>query len=156
MVRTEPLGWPPVPDRVWDQIRAEFGLFTVDQFEVHFETLFDDPEPFLQQAVRVFAGDETFLTGFQLHDFQLHNTGLHPVVLALYNQALEQEIPHNVFSAWMMTPPYKGTERPVDALDGPSILPILEGALDNFAHGRPWVPAWASVPLSDRRSAVRE
>lgn len=108
MVRTEPLDWPPVPDRVWDEIRAEFGLFTVDQFEMHFETLFDDPEPFLQQAVRVFVGDETFFPGFQMHDFQLHNTGLHPVVLALYNQALEQEIPHNVFSAWMMPPLIKG------------------------------------------------
>lgn len=153
MVRTEPLDWPHVPDRVWDQIRAEFGLFTVDQLEMHFETLFDDPEPFMQQAVRVFIGDETFFPGFQMNE---HNTGLHPVVLALYNQALKQGIPPNVFSAWMMTPPYKGTERPVDALDEPSILPILEGALDDFAHGRPWVPAWASVPPADRRSAVRE
>lgn len=150
-MKTETRNWPPVSEQILDRIRAEFGLVTVDRFEMHFEAIFDDPAPFLQQAVRVFVGDEIFFPGFQFHD-----TGrLHPVVLALYNQALEQKIPHNVFSAWMVTP-LPGTQRPVDALDEPSILPILEGALDAFAHGRPWAPAWASIPLADRRPAARE
>lgn len=128
---------------MWDRIRDEFGLLTEDQFEVHVEALYGDAEPFLQRAVRVFIGDDTFFPGFQLVNGLPSET-----VTALFRQALELHVPHNVFAAWMVTPLRADTQRPVDGLEHPT---ILAGALDDFAHGRPWVPPWASVPPSERR-----
>lgn len=65
-----------------------------------FQTLFNNPEPFLQQGVRIFTGDDTLFPGFQIVDGILS-----PTVLALFEKALELQVPHNVFSAWMATPP---------------------------------------------------
>lgn len=138
--------WPDVGDNVWNRIRDEFGLLTEDQFEAHVEALYGDAGPFLQRAVRVFIGDDTLFPGFQLVN------GLpSEAVTALFRQALELQIPHNVFAAWMVTPLRENTQRPVDGLEHGA---ILAGALDDFAHGRPWVPAWASVPVADRRPAL--
>jgi hypothetical protein len=144
-VKDEPRYWPDVGDDVWDRIRTEFGLLTEDDLEMHFETLYGDPEPTMRRLVRVFVGAETLFPGFQIVDGQPS-----PVVLALFVQALELKIPHNVFAAWMVTPVRRGSQRPVDALDRAL---ILAGALDDFGHGRPWVPPWAAVHPADRRPA---
>jgi hypothetical protein len=137
--------WPDVGDDVWDGIRKEFGLSTRDDLELHFETLYGDTDPVFQRLIRVFVGDETLFPGFQMMD------GLpDPTALALFAQAMELGVPHNVFAAWMVTPLRANTQRPVDGLEHGT---ILAGALDDFAHGRPWVPAWASVPVGDRRPA---
>ncbi|MGY3320785.1 hypothetical protein [Arthrobacter sp. TE12232] len=72
-------------------------------------------------------------------------------MLALFEQALELQVPHNVFAAWMVTPLRAGTQRPVDGLEHPT---ILAGALDDFARGRPWVPPWASAGPERRRPAA--
>lgn len=85
---------------------------TQDEFEAHFEALFNDPEPFLQQGVRVFIGDDALFQGFQIIDGILS-----PTVLALFEKALELQVPHNVFAAWMVTPlPDAGGRRPADLL----------------------------------------
>lgn len=135
--------WPAVGENVWARIRDEFGLRTGDEVEAHFEALYGDADPYLQQAVRVFIGDEAFFPGFQFHEGVFH-----PTVLALFRQAVDLKVPHNVFAAWMVTPLRAGAQRPVDGLENPQ---ILAGALDDFAHGREWVPPWAAVPPQQRR-----
>jgi hypothetical protein len=141
IVKPEPRIWPAVGDVVWDRIRSEFGLMTQDEFEAQFETLFNDPEPFLRQAVRVFTGDDTLFPGFQIIDGILS-----PAVVALFDKALELQVPHNVFAAWMVTPlPGKNYPRPVDALE---YEPQLLEAMDAFVHGRTWVAG-----ASSRRAA---
>ena len=137
--------WPAVGENVWSRIRDEFGLLTDEEMERHFEALYGDPDPYLQEAVRVFIGDGTFFPGFQLVNGEPSAT-----VLALFRQAMELKVPHNVFAAWMVTPLRAGTQRPVDGLEHPQ---ILAGALDDFAHGREWVPPWASLPPEQRRPA---
>jgi hypothetical protein len=139
--------WPEVGDNVWDAIRSEFGLYSRDEFEDSLEALYGDTDPVFQKLIRVFVGDETLFPGFQFP------TGLpDPTALALFAQAMELGIPHNVFAAWMVTPLRANSQRPVDGLEHGA---ILAGALDDFAHGRPWVPPWASVPVAERRPAAR-
>lgn len=135
--------WPDVGDNVWNRIRDEFGLLTEDQFEAHVETLYGDAEPFLQRAVRVFIGDDTFFPGFQFVGGMPS-----PVVTDLFAQAMGLQIPHNVFAAWMVTPVRPRSQRPVDALDQPQILTDI---LDAFGHGRAWVAPWDPGQPSAKR-----
>lgn len=44
----------PLPDKVWERIRTEFKLPTLDQVRQRLSTLHEDPEPVMQQIVRIF------------------------------------------------------------------------------------------------------
>ena len=121
----------PVDEQVWENIRAEFNLPALEQVHRRLTELVDDPEPVMQQLVRVFIGDGTFCPGFQF----LPGGQLHAGVLSLFRQALELRIPHNYFSAWMVTPSVTlGGARPVDSLGQ---VPQLHRALEGFAAGLP-------------------
>jgi hypothetical protein len=100
----------PISNRMWDGIRAESTLPALEQ--VH-RRLMEDPEPVMRQLVRVFIGEGTFCPGFQF----LPGGRLHPTVMILFQRALELGIPHNCFTAWMITPSRVLTDsRPVDLL----------------------------------------
>lgn len=103
----------PVSDQVWADLRAEFTLPTLEQVRRRLTELTDDPEPVMEQLVRVFVGDGTYCPGFQF----LAGGQLHPTVTSLFRHALELRIPHNYFTAWMITPSGSlGGTRPVDCL----------------------------------------
>jgi hypothetical protein len=127
-VRAEPRYWLAVPDRIWDSIREEFTLPTSAELEAHFQALGDAEA--MRRAVRVFIGGGTFCPGFQLKDRLLHEP-----VARLFEHAMALKVPHNVFSAWMVTPRPGAAgsgsrSRPVDQLDN---LPLLQEALAAFA-----------------------
>lgn len=102
-----------VSDQTWEAIRAEFGLPALEQVRRRLSELVEDPEPVMQQLVRVFIDEGTYCPGFQF----LAGGRLHPTVTALFQRAMELKIPHNYFTVWMITP-YKelGGARPVDVL----------------------------------------
>jgi hypothetical protein len=80
----------------------------------------------MRNVLRVFIGDGTFCPGFQLLDGRLH-----PSVVRLFWHALELQVPHNIFAAWMVSPlPSLDGLRPVDVLND---LPALETQLSGFA-----------------------
>ena len=54
----------------------------------------------LRQLVRVFIEEGTYGPGFQF----LPDGQLHPAVVSLFRHAMELKIPHNYFTAWMITP----------------------------------------------------
>lgn len=131
----------PVSDQVWADLRAEFTLPTLDQVRRRLAELIDDPEPVMQQLVRVFCGDGTYCPGFQF----LAGGQLHPTVTSLFRQALEQRIPHNYFTAWMITPaPELGGVRPVDSLRE---MARLRRALQAFAPDVPGIRQPARRPV---------
>lgn len=104
----------PISDQTWDAIRAEFTLPSLDQVRRRLSELMDDPEPVMQQLVRVFIDEGTYCPGFQfLAGGQLHRT-----VVDLFKRAMELKIPHNYFTVWMVRPSGSlGGSRPVDLLD---------------------------------------
>lgn len=105
----------PVSDQVWADLRTEFTLPTLEQVRRRLTELMDDPEPVLQQLVRVFIDEGTFCPGFQF----LAGGHLHPTVVNLFTRAMELKIPHNYFNLWMVTPAGSlDGSRPVDLLDG--------------------------------------
>ncbi|MET3934931.1 hypothetical protein [Arthrobacter sp. OAP107] len=115
--------WPAVPERIWDSIREEFTLPTASDLERHFQSL-GEPEA-MRRAVRVFIGEGTFCPGFQLKDRLLHEP-----VARLFEHAMALKVPHNVFSAWKVSPlPDHPRSRPVDMLGS---VTSLEGALAAF------------------------
>jgi hypothetical protein len=59
------LNWQPISDQTWDGIRAEFMLPSLGQVRRRLSELMEDPEPVMQQLVRVFIGEGTFCPGFQ-------------------------------------------------------------------------------------------
>lgn len=121
----------PVSDQVWADLRTEFTLPTVDQVRRRLNELVEDPEPVMQQLVRVFIGDGTYCPGFQF----LPGGQLHTTVVSLFRRALELRIPHNYFTAWMITPtPDLGGARPVDCLRE---VARLHRALESFATNLP-------------------
>ncbi len=120
----------PISDQTWDGIRAEFTLPALAQVRRRLSELMEDPEPVMQQLVRVFIGGDTFCPGFQF----LPGGQLHPTVLILFQRALELQIPHNYFTAWMVTPSHRLTgSRPVALLNGGS-SPLWR-ALEAFGCG---------------------
>jgi hypothetical protein len=120
----------PVSGQIWEGIRAEFTLPTLEQVRRRLCELMEDPEPVMQQLVRVFIDDGTFCPGFQF----LPGGRLHPTVLTLFQRALELQIPHNYFTAWMLTPSRDlAGSRPVDLLKS-NPAPLLR-ALET-SHGR--------------------
>lgn len=116
-----------INDQTWAGIRTEFTLPTLDQVRRRLSELIEDPEPVMQQLVRVFIDDGTFCPGFQF----LPGGQLHPQVLELFGRALELQIPHNYFTLWMVTPSRAlAGARPVDHLKaGPA--PLLR-ALESY------------------------
>ena len=105
----------PINDQTWAAIRAEFTLPALEQVHRRLSELMENPEPLMRQLVRVFLADGTFCPGFQF----LPGGQLQPTVTALFQRAMELEIPHNYFAVWMITPSkaLAGT-RPVDHLKG--------------------------------------
>lgn len=121
----------PVPDEVWESLRAEFALPTLEQVRRRLAELMEDPAPVLRQLVRVFIDEGTYCPGFQF----LPGGQLHPAVGSLFRHAMELKIPHNYFTAWMITPSTRlGGARPVDSLPH---LPQLHRALEGFATHPP-------------------
>jgi hypothetical protein len=117
----------PVSGQTWDGIRAEFTLPALEQVRRRLCELMEDPEPVMQQLVRVFIDDGTYCPGFQF----LPGGQLHPTVLTLFQRALELQVPHNYFTLWMVTRPRDLTgSRPVDHLKG-SPAPLLR-ALETY------------------------
>ena len=103
----------PISDQTWERIRAEFTLPPLAQVHRRLSELMEDPEPVMQQLVRVFIDDGTYCPGFQF----LPGGQLQPTVTALFRRAMELDIPHNYFTLWMVTlsQDLAGT-RPVDHL----------------------------------------
>lgn len=102
-----------VSDQTWEAIRAEFTLPALEQVRRRLSELVEDPEPVMQQLVRVFIDEGTYCPGFQF----LAGGRLHPTVTALFQRAMELKIPHNYFTVWMITPSRElGGTRPVDVL----------------------------------------
>jgi hypothetical protein len=121
-----------ISDETWEGIRAEFALPSLAQVRRRLAELMVDPEPVMQQLVRVFIDDGTFCPGFQF----LAGGQLHPAVIGLFQRALELHIPHNYFTVWMVTPSRElAGSRPVDRLKN-SRAPLLR-ALEA------WSSRWA-------------
>jgi hypothetical protein len=111
----------PISDQTWKRIRAEFTLPSLAQVHRRLSELMEDPEPVMQQLVRVFIDDGTFCPGFQF----LPGGQLHPTVTALFRRAMELQVPHNCFTLWMITPSGElAGGRPVDHLKGGPV-PLL-------------------------------
>lgn len=120
----------PVSDQVWESIRAEFTLPTLEQVRRRLAELMEEPDPVMRQLVRVLVREDTYCPGFQF----LPGGQLHPTVVKLFQRAMALKIPHNYFSVWVITPfgALHGC-RPVDLLDSrPS---TLLRALENFSRG---------------------
>ncbi|MFF1831132.1 hypothetical protein [Paenarthrobacter sp. NPDC058040] len=116
----------PTLDHIWEQVRTEFTLPALDQVRERLSTIHEDPGPVLEQVIRVFIDGGTFCPGFQFRA----DLSLHPAVTALFRRAMELKVPHNYFTAWMLTPrnALRG-RRPVDILDT-APAPVLVGALE--------------------------
>ena len=118
---------PPISGQTWERIRTEFTLPALGKVHRRLSGLMEDPEPVMQQLVRVFIDDGTFCPGFQF----LPGGQLRPPVVDLFDRAMELQIPHNYFTVWMVTPSRDlAGARPVDLLKtNPS--PLLR-ALEAF------------------------
>jgi hypothetical protein len=108
-----PVSSGSVSDQTWEAIKAEFTLPALEQVHRRLSELVEDTEPVMQQVVRVFIDEGTYCPGFQF----LAGGRLHPTVTALFQRAMELNIPHNYFTVWMITPSRElGGARPVDLL----------------------------------------
>lgn len=58
----------PIPPAVWERIKAEFGLPTLDQVRARLASIHPDPEPVMRELVRIFVGIETLCPGYQFTD----------------------------------------------------------------------------------------
>ena len=97
-----------------DEDAAEDALPSTDRSAARLSELMEDPEPVMQQLIRV-IDEGTFCPGFQF----LAGGQLHPTVVGLFKRARELTIPHNYFTVSMVTPSGSlGGSRPVDLLDG--------------------------------------
>ena len=81
----------PVPEEVWESIRAEFALPTLEQVRRRLAELMEDPAPVMSQLIRIFIGEGTYCPGFQF----LPDGQLHAAVMSLFRHAMELKIPHN-------------------------------------------------------------
>ncbi len=119
----------PIPEQLWDRIRDEFGLPSLEQVRERLSAVQEDPEPAMGQLVRVFFPDGgTYCPGYQFRP----DLTLNPVVAELFERALELRIPHNYFALWMMVPsPALDGRRPVDLrhIQDPSPLQAALGRI---------------------------
>lgn len=121
----------PVSDKVWESIRAEFTLPSLEQVRRRLSELMEDTDPVMRQLVRVFVREDTYCPGFQF----LPGGQIHPTVASLFRHALELRIAHNYFTGWMIAPAHDlGGARPVDSL---SRAGQLHRALEGFAAQLP-------------------
>lgn len=121
----------PIPSRLWERIRDEFNLPTLDQVRERLATLHEDPEPVMPQLVRVFLDDGTYCPGFQFRP----DLSLNPAVAELFQRAMELRIAHNYFALWMMVPcPVLNGARPVDLRESADTS-TLQAALERTLPG---------------------
>ena len=120
----------PIPEPLWERIRDEFNLPALEQVRERLSAVREDPEPVMRQLVRVFIDEGTYCPGFQFRP----DLSLNPVVVGLFERAMELRIPHNYFALWMMVPcaGLKGT-RPVDLRENGSASPLLAALERTFA-----------------------
>ena len=98
---------------IWHRIDVEFSLPSLVQVTCRYEGRAADWELVLRKLVRVFIEGETYCPGFQF----VPGGSLHPVVVGLFGQAMTLRVPHNYFTAWMLTPSTDlAGSRPVDLL----------------------------------------
>ena len=116
----------PVPDQLWERIRNQFHLPSLEQVHERLSAIHEDPEPVMQQLSRVFTDGGTYCPGYQFRP----DLTLEPVVVALFERAMELRIPHNYLALWMMvpSPALQGT-RPVDLRRSGKAL-VLNGLLE--------------------------
>jgi len=116
----------PVPEQFWDRIREEFTLPTLEQVRDRLAAVHEDPEPLMRQLTRVVVDDQTYCPGFQFSP----DLPLSPVVVRVFERAMQLRIPHDCFALWMMvrSPALQG-RRPVDLEGQRGSGPLLE-ALD--------------------------
>jgi hypothetical protein len=120
----------PVSEEVWDSVRTEFALPTLEQVRRRLAELMEDPAPVMRQLVRV-IGEGTYCPGFQF----LPDGQLHPAVVSLFRHAMELRFPHNYSVVSMITPAAAlGGARPVNCLPH---VPRLHQALEGFAAQQP-------------------
>ncbi len=81
----------PVPEQLWERIRNEFRLPSLEQVRERLSTVQEDPEPVIWQLFRVFIDEGTYCPGFQFRP----GLTLEPVVVALFERAMQLGIPHN-------------------------------------------------------------
>lgn len=81
----------PVPEQLWERIRNEFHIPSLEQVHERLSAIHEDPEPVMQQLSRVFIGEGTYCPGYQFRT----DLTLEPVVVALFERAMELRIPHN-------------------------------------------------------------
>lgn len=74
------LNWQPISDETSEGIRTEFALPSLEQVRGSLTEVMNDPEPVMQQLVRVLIGDGTFCPGFQFID----RGQLHPTITGLF------------------------------------------------------------------------
>ncbi|VXB66617.1 conserved hypothetical protein [Arthrobacter sp. 9V] len=119
----------PVPEQLWERIRTEFHLPSLEQVRERLSAVHEDPEPVIRQLVRVFLDGGTYCPGYQFRPDQT----LEPVVVALFERAMELRIPHNYFALWMMvpSPALQGT-RPVDLVRSSDASVLLAGLERTF------------------------
>jgi hypothetical protein len=118
----------PIPESVWAGIEAEFGLPSLEHVSTRIHASTADPDTVMRRLVRVFIGERTFCPGFQF----LRGGGLNMAVTGLFQRAMDLKVPHNYFSAWMVTwSTDLAGERPVDLLADPD---RLAAALELFAR----------------------
>lgn len=81
----------------------------------------------MRRMARVFVDQETYCPGYQFR----RDLSPNPVMVGLFERALELRIPHNYLALWMMThcPALHGS-RPVDRLK-PSNRAALHTALES-------------------------
>ena len=113
---------------IWHWIDVEFSLPSLEQVTRRYEGRAADWELVLRKLVRVFIEGETHCPGFQF----VPGGSLHPVVVGLFGHAMTLRVPHNYFTAWMLTPSTDlAGSRPVDLLHEAG---HLYGALKVFAN----------------------
>lgn len=119
----------PVPEQLWERIRNEFHLPSLEQVHERLSAIHEDPEPVMQQLSRVFIGEGTYCPGYQF----LPDLALEPVVVALFERAMDLRIPHNYLALWMMVPsPALQGKRPVDIRRSGDASALLAGLERTF------------------------
>lgn len=101
----------PIPPRLWNAVLDEFGLPALGDVRQRIQAECPDPDSVLRRIVRVFTDEGTFCPVFQF----LPDILLNPVIVGLFQRAVQLRISHNYFTLWTMTPCHAlDGARPVD------------------------------------------
>lgn len=118
-----------VPEQLWERIRNEFRLPGLEQVHERLSAIHEDPKPVMQQLSRVFIDEGTYCPGYQFRP----DLTLEPVVVELFERAMELRIPHNYLALWMMVPsPALQGRRPVDLRRSGDATALLAGLERTF------------------------